>query len=101
MKGRAPTKEEKKWLDAVCEIGCIVCINEHNVYSPAVPHHLDGKTKPGAHFATIPLCGRHHQTGGCGGNCVARHQNKFQFEKMYGNEAELLEQTRRMVNGQM
>ena len=99
MKGKKPTKDEQKWLNDICELGCIVCRNEHHVYSPAMPHHLMGKTVKGAHYATIPLCARHHQTGGCGGNCVARHVNKFQFEKTYGTEAELLEQTRRLVNG--
>ena len=99
MKGKRPNKAEKEWLDAITELGCIVCLREHEVFSPAMPHHIDGKTKPGAHYNTIPLCAAHHQTGGCGGDCVARHVNKFQFEQTYGNEAELLEHTRRLVNG--
>ena len=97
MKGRNPNKEEKRWLDAISEFGCIVCYNEHSVFSPASPHHIDGKTKAGAHFNTIPLCAMHHQTGGCDGNCVARHPYKFQFEQTYGTEQQLLKQIQGLI----
>lgn len=88
MKGRRPNKEERRWLASICELGCIVCKRELGLFSEATPHHIDGKTKPGAHFKTIPLCGRHHQIAGEG--YETRHFNKARFEKDYGTECELL-----------
>lgn len=83
-------------MDAICGNGCIVCRNELGVFSPACPHHMDGKTKPGCHFKTIPLCGAHHQTGGYG---VAFHSGRVAWEAEYGTEAELLKQCQEIVNG--
>ena len=95
MKGRTPTKSERQWMNAICQIGCIVCRNEYGVFSPAVPHHMDGKTKEGAHLKTIPLCGAHHQTGE---GCISRHPYKARFEAEYGTEEELLEQCRDIIS---
>jgi hypothetical protein len=97
LKGRPPNKKEKAWLDAICQLGCIVCRNEFGLFSPACPHHIAGKTKDGAHFLTIPLCGPHHQTGGQG---VAFHATgKKNWENRYGTQQELLEQTKKLVLG--
>lgn len=95
MKGRNPNKQEQEWMDAICQLGCIVCRIHLGVNSPASPHHLEGKTKEGAHLKTIPLCGRHHQIPG--DYWKTRHHNKTQFESAYGTEQELLEQTKRLV----
>ena len=93
MKGRTPNKEEKAWMDKITALGCIVCYNDLNVYTEGSPHHIDGKTKPGAHLLTICLCGRHHQIPGEG--YVSRHgDGKARFEKEYGLESKLLEITK-------
>jgi len=92
VKGRTPNKMEKLWLDLICQLGCIVCRNEMGVVSPCEPHHLDGKTKTGAHFLTIPLCWNHHRSGINTTKCVSRHPYKKEFEKRYGTEETLLEQ---------
>lgn len=99
MKGKSPTAEEKKWLNDICEVGCIVCKLEMGIFSPASPHHMDGRTKPGAHLLTIPLCGQHHQVPDptSQNRWTARHENKFRFEKRYGSEGFLLEKTKEMV----
>jgi hypothetical protein len=89
-----PTKADKKWFDAICELGCIVCRNEFGMFSPACPHHIDGKTKPGAHRETIPLCGAHHQTGGRG---VAIHPHTAVWEELHGNQYDLLEQVEGLI----
>ena len=78
----------------VRELGCIVCWNEMQIYSPAAIHHTDGKTKPEAHFRVLPLCGAHHQTGGYG---VALHAGKAEFERRYGTEQELMDQVQKML----
>jgi len=98
MKGKAPNKAEKAWMGAICDFGCIVCKNEHGLWSPAMPHHIDGKTKKGAHFKTIPLCHAHHQSGRCDSTMIARHPYKAQFEKAYGTEEELLAQMKEYIN---
>ena len=87
MKGRQPTVAERRHMDAVAELGCVVCRREFGVFSPAAIHHTDGKTKPGAHFLVLPLCGAHHQTGGYG---VAIHAGRVEWERRYGTQAELM-----------
>ena len=92
MKGRNPTKAEKEWMGKVADMGCIICLNEHHVFSPAAIHHIDGKTKEGAHLRILPLCWLHHQSGRNDIECVSRHPHKAEFERRYGTENELLEQ---------
>ena len=79
------------------EMGCIVCINEHGVFTETAIHHLDGKTKEGCHQLTIPLCPRHHQIKDNNKPPMwfTFHGMKPSFEEAYGTEQELLEQ----VNG--
>ncbi len=90
------TKDEKKRLDLICEFGCIVCFNEMQIYSPALPHHIDGRTKPGSHFKTIPLCPKHHESGGVNG--IAFHSTgKKIWEEKYGNQCDLLEQVNELI----
>lgn len=88
MQGRNPTAEEQRWMDAACELGCIVCLKFESIWTEPSPHHIDGKTKPGAHFKVIGLCGRHHQIPGPGYETL--HFNKTRFEKAYGTQYELL-----------
>jgi len=94
MKGRKPSAEEQRYLDSLRELGCIVCLETMGIFSPAVPHHMDGKTKPGAHLRSFPLCYEHHQGGKNDWQCVSRHPHKARFEERYGSEDELLEKTR-------
>jgi hypothetical protein len=95
MKGRNPTAEESRWMSKVAELNCIVCANEFGLESPAAIHHIDGKTKEGAHFKVLPLCGAHHQTGGYG---VALHCGRAEWERLHGTQAELLEQIRELLS---
>ena len=94
MRGSAPTKAEKHRFDIIGKIGCIVCKQYLGLFSPCSPHHIDGRTKPGAHKKTIGLCGQHHQTGGPG---VALHANKYRFEQKFGTELELLSYQNRLI----
>lgn len=88
MKGKNPTKKEKEHMDRIVEEGCCVCRQLGYGYSPAEVHHLDGKTKEGAHLKTIPLCPVHHRTGQYG---IALHQGKAEWVKRYGSEESFLE----------
>jgi hypothetical protein len=99
MKGKAPTAEEKRWHDAQCELGCIVCLDIFGIYTPGTVHHMDGRTKPGSHMKTLCLCGAHHQVASDSGEWATRHgpgrnAGKTMFEAAYGTEEELLQKTR-------
>jgi len=61
LKGRAPTTAERVVMDALGKLPCIACL-QHGKESPLISlHHIDGRTKPGAHLLQIPLCDHHHQ----------------------------------------
>jgi len=89
------TKAEKEHMARVAALGCIACRNSGLGETPAGIHHLRDKTGVGrraSHFEVIPLCDRHHQTGGYG---VAFHAGPAEWERRYGTQRELLEQTLR------
>lgn len=91
MKGRTPNAEEKRFMDRMCQLGCIVCLKHYGVHTEPSPHHMEGKVKPGAHFKILPLCGRHHQTADTEKppRWHTRHHNKAEFERAYGTEMDL------------
>ncbi len=90
MKGRTPTVFEKRFLDAIAGLGCVVCIKYLGVETPAAVHHMDGKTKPYAHIKVLPLCKHHHQIKSNKGLWVSRHgDGRAAFEAEYGTEVEL------------
>lgn len=61
LKGRTPTAAERVVMDALGKLPCIACL-QHGKESPLISlHHIDGRTKPGAHLLQIPLCVYHHQ----------------------------------------
>jgi len=96
LKGRKPTKKEKEFMNKIISLGCCVCRNEFGIYSPAVIHHLNGKTRKDAHFNTIGLCPAHHTDGPPG---VAFHATgKKTWEARYGTQKALLEQTEMLIN---
>lgn len=98
--GRSPTKADREWMDAISGLGCIVCHLDIGVDTPAEVHHIDGKTKPGAHRRSIPLCYLHHRAGLDNEQATSRHPYKRRFEDRYGSEELLLEQTRMRIEGQ-
>lgn len=94
FKGRTPTKEEREHMNAICNLGCIICLEWLGIYTPASIHHVDGRTKPGTHLKTIPLCYPHHQLRDNRKPplWISRHGNgKAAFEAAYATESELLD----------
>lgn len=84
---------EKKYLDRVAQLGCVVCRNAGYGPTPAVIHHIKEGTGIGQRacdFLVIPLCPVHHTEGGIG---VAYHRGPRRFEALYGSELDLLAQT--------
>lgn len=98
MNGRTPTKAERAWMDSARQVGCIACIVSGKIKPYEVApehtaiHHIDGKTKPDAHFLTIPLCPAHHQH-----SRVAVHIDKAEFERRYGKQRDLVRHTRMVI----
>jgi hypothetical protein len=90
MKGRNPSAAEKRFHDQLAGLGCIACRLDGN-HSPLVSiHHIDGRTKPGAHMRVLPLCAGHHQDGYGIPGLIAVHPYKRRFEDRYGSQYELL-----------
>jgi len=89
VKGRNPTAKEKQHMDRVSQLGCIVCLKQGLGYNPCEIHHINGKTKPHAHFEVIGLCYEHHRKGG-DVEPISRHPYKKRFIAAYGTEEELL-----------
>jgi len=86
-------KEEKEHYAKLSTLGCIVCLRLGYGYSAPHIHHIRhgmGMGQRNDFKHAIPLCPRHHQNGGYG---VALHAGQRTFEKKYGTEEELLQQT--------
>ena len=94
---KKPTKAEKKHMDRVANMGCIVCVNLNYGETPAELHHISNGAmgKRASNWEVIPLCPEHHRNGGYG---VAVHQGRAQWESNFGTEQELLDQTMRWLN---
>lgn len=100
MKGRAPTAEEERVMHAIGGLGCIACLKD-GITNPWISlHHIDGRTKPGAHLLVLPLCAPHHQQDDS--DPLQRpsvHGRKATFTARYGTERELLAEVMARVEG--
>lgn len=94
---KKPTKAESEHMGRVADLGCLPCLNNGMPGTPAECHHIRhqiGAGRRSSHFQTIPLCPEHHRLGAYG---VAIHAGKRAWEKIYGTELQLLEQTRQLL----
>lgn len=90
MKGKTPSAAEKRFHDQLASLGCIACYLDGRFNDQVSIHHMDGRTKPGAHMKVLPLCAGHHQDGTGMPGLIAVHPWKARFEKEYGKQSELL-----------
>ena len=98
MKGRTPTAEEERFMDQVGGLGCIACAKDGIVNPWISLHHIDGRTKPGAHMLVLPLCAPHHQQDDSDpAGRLSVHGHKAQFTARYGTELELLAECRKRL----
>lgn len=91
------TKAEQAHLNAVSNLGCIVCRLYLGVFSPCHIHHIRqgmGMGQRNTNYMVLGLCPPHHQTGGYG---VAFHAGKKAFEENFGNELELWEKQNELL----
>ena len=85
-----PTASEKKYWDLLANIvGCCACRLDGHINHHVSIHHTDGRTKPGSHMKVLPLCDRHHQTGG--EQAPAIHPWSARFYEKYGTQELLIE----------
>ncbi len=91
MKGRPPTAEEARFMDKMGALPCIACLKDGWLIHTVSLHHIDGRTKPGAHFLVLPLCAPHHQQDDTDlRHRISLHGRKATFQARYGTERELL-----------
>jgi len=88
LKGRAPTADEKRWMNKVATYGCWCCRSMGIMNTYILIHHVEGRTKPGAHFLTIPLCDRHHDYCSADG----LHANIGAWRRKWGRERDVVKQ---------
>ena len=91
-------KRDKKHLDRVAALNCIVCMNEGLGPTPAAIHHIRtgyGTSQRAPDSEALPLCPTHHQYSGYGE--IAYHDGPQAWESRYGTEIELLEQVNRIL----
>lgn len=93
---KSKTKEEKKWLSDVAELGCICCRNMGFGASLAEIHHVrtgQGMAQRASHTDVLPLCPPHHRA------CYETgfHASPKSWQEIHGTEIELLEQTKQEV----
>ena len=89
MAKKPANTKEKKHLERVASLGCLVCGQESNV------HHIragQGTAMRASHYLTIPLCREHHQGD------FSIHNSKREFENIYGSELDLLADTIQRLN---
>jgi len=97
---KKPTKAEREHMGRVAALGCIVTLLpslDRRCGRPAECHHIRhqvGAGRRSSHFQTIPLCPEHHRLGNHG---IAFHAGKVVWEKRFGTELQLLDQTRQLL----
>jgi Recombination enhancement, RecA-dependent nuclease len=97
MKGTTPLKSDKQLWNKMASIGCIACRKDGVFNSQVSIHHIDGRTKPGAHRLVLPLCAGHHQDGTGADGLIAVHPWKSRFEDRYGKQLALLEECMELI----
>jgi hypothetical protein len=99
MKGRPPTADEARFMSAIAGLGCVACRHDGWSNPDVSVHHIDGRTKPGAHLLVLPLCAGHHQDGtGTNPTLIAVHPYKARFEARYGAQLALLTECMAMLD---
>ncbi len=92
------TKDEKKYLSKVADLGCIICRRLGYSGTLAEIHHVRGMGLGmgvrSSHYQTIGLCPEHHR-----GNTGYHGLGRKAFERRYEvTEQELLVQVQELLN---
>ena len=92
------TKDEKKYLSKVANLGCIICYRNGYSDCPCEIHHIRGVGLGlgvrNNHYNVIGLCPEHHR-----GNTGYHGLGRKAFERKYETtEQELLMQVKELLN---
>lgn len=91
MKGASVSVAQKAFHDQLASrIGCVACRMDGIFNDYVSIHHIDGRTKPSAHWLVLPLCAGHHQENTGVFGMIAVHPRKARFESEYGRQRDLL-----------
>lgn len=91
---RAPTAEERAWMDWIVGYGCVACRMDGLGFRPPAVHHILRGGRRIGHLHTLPLCDPGHHQNGQQFGMVSRHPWKARFEQQYGTEDHLLRKLR-------
>ena len=93
------TKDQKKYLAKVANLGCIICYRIGYAGTPSEIHHVRGlglgMGVRSSHYDTLPLCPEHHRGSKAGYHGLGRKAFERQYEV---TEQQLLEQVKEMLN---
>jgi hypothetical protein len=85
---KAPDAFEKKWMDMVASLGCLICGRPTQLHHPRFGHGMGERAE---HTLVIPLCPDCH-TG-----AFSIHKTPKQFQAVHGDELSMLAETIRRV----
>ena len=85
----ARTAEAKRHLSRLVALGCIVCGGAAEIHHPRGAAFETGTGLKADDRDALPLCHRHHRTGGYG---IAYHAGEKEWERRFGTQEELLAQ---------
>lgn len=91
---RAPTVEERRWMNFIVVFGCIACRMDGVAPRPTCVHHILRGGRRMGHLHTLGLCDPGHHQGGEPLGLISRHPWRARFEAKYGTEEELLARLR-------
>jgi hypothetical protein len=94
------TKAEREHYDRIASMGCIACRKQGHKGTSAEVHHIRetaGMGKRSHYTETIPLCPAHHR-GTMHPIIPSIHLDRSAFVAIYGDEMQLLDETRRLLN---
>lgn len=95
------TKAERKHMDAVASLGCVVCVRVYGPHDPGPvelhhPRRGTGMGQKASNMDVIPLCVGHHR-----GILGVHGLGTKGFAKHYGfTEADLLDDVKQLLNAE-
>lgn len=87
---RAPTVEEKDWIERCIRFGCVACWLDGYQPRPTAFHHIVVGGRRLGHLYGFGLRDPGHHQNGQQFGLISRHPFKAQFEAKYGSEFNIL-----------
>ena len=84
------TAEDKRWIEAIVDFGCIACCLDGYPGTPPCVHHIVDFGRRMGHRFSLPLCPGHHQHDSTSGKIALHPGRSKAFIAAYGTELQLL-----------